>query len=266
MVYVTNKQFKRDIFSLNVFEVPKQGTGTGFIWDKRGLIVTNFHVIQRASKITITLKDQTHWDAKVVGVAPDKDLAVLRITAPHTKLIPLKVGDSSTLQVGNKVLAIGNPFGLDHSISRGIISALGRKIDGIGGVKIHDMIQTDAAINQGNSGGPLINSSRELIGMNTMIFSTSGSSAGLGFAVPVDTIKRATVRRVARRQALGIAIRVIPALAIAVGADNAIHIDGRRIAAIGKTCVPVRGARRGERIWAKDTPSPVDCVEVVDYL
>jgi S1-C subfamily serine protease len=181
-----------DSFFYGKVEVP-QGAGTGFVWDDQGHIVTNFHVVQGGDNFVITFhNDEKQYKAKVVGVAPSKDIAVLKLDTKPSNIKALKTGSSSSLLVGQMALAIGNPFGLDHSISKGIISALGRKIDGIGGVKIHDMIQTDAAINQGNSGGPLINSSGELIGMNTMIFSTTGSSSGLGFAVPVDTIKRIT--------------------------------------------------------------------------
>lgn len=179
-----------DNFFYGKSEVP-QGTGSGFVWDNKGHIVTNFHVVQGGDKFTVTFhNDKKQYKADVVGVAPKKDIAVLRLNEMPKDLKAVSIGTSKDLMVGQMALALGNPFGLDHSISRGIISALGRKIDGIGGVKIHDMIQTDAAINRGNSGGPLLNSKGELIGMNTMIFSTSGSSAGLGFAVPVDTIKR----------------------------------------------------------------------------
>lgn len=179
-----------DNFFYGKVEVP-QGAGTGFIWSKEGHIVTNFHVVQGGDLFVITFhNDKTQYKAKVVGVAPSKDIAVLKLINPPRTLKAVSVGKSKNLLVGQSALAIGNPFGLDHSISKGIISALERKINGIAGVKIHDMIQTDAAINQGNSGGPLINSSGEVIGMNTMIFSTSGSNSGLGFAVPVDTISR----------------------------------------------------------------------------
>lgn len=179
-----------DSFFYGKVEVP-QGAGTGFVWDNDGHIITNFHVVQGGNSFVITFhNDKNQYKAKVVGVAPNKDIAVLKLIEKPASLKSISVGSSRDLLVGQMALALGNPFGLDHSISKGIISALGRKINGIGGVKIHDMIQTDAAINQGNSGGPLLNSSGELIGMNTMIFSTSGSSAGLGFAVPVDTVKR----------------------------------------------------------------------------
>lgn len=189
VVNVANIKFA-DSFFYGKVEVP-QGTGTGFVWDDQGHIVTNFHVVQGGNSFIVTFhNDKTQYKAKVVGVAPKSDIAVLKLNKLPKELKPITIGSSNKLQVGQMALALGNPYGFDHSISKGIISALERKIDGIGGVKIHNMIQTDAAINQGNSGGPLLNSGGELIGMNTMIVSRSGSSAGLGFAVPVDTIKR----------------------------------------------------------------------------
>lgn len=189
VVNVSNIKLAKNFFYGEV-EVP-QGSGTGFVWDKQGHIVTNFHVVQGGDSFIITFhQDRKQYKATVVGTAPRKDIAVLKLEAPPKKLVSLSPGQSSNLLVGQMAIAIGNPFGLDHSMSKGVISATGRKIQGVGGVKINDMIQTDAAINQGNSGGPLLNSSGEVIGMNTMIFSTSGSSAGLGFAVPIDIIKR----------------------------------------------------------------------------
>ncbi len=179
-----------DSFFYGKVEVP-QGTGTGFVWDTKGHIVTNYHVVQGGDNFMVTFrKNSKQYKAKVVGVAPTKDIAVLKLETMPDDLRPIKVGTSKDLQVGQMALAIGNPFGFDHSISKGIISALERKMDGIGGVKIHNMIQTDAAINRGNSGGPLLNSNGHLIGVNTMIVSTSATSAGLGFAVPVDTVSK----------------------------------------------------------------------------
>jgi S1-C subfamily serine protease len=170
-------------------EVPA-GAGSGFVWDNEGHIVTNFHVIEKGNNFTINfLNDSKAYKAKVIGVEPKKDIAVLKLIEKPKSLTPISTGKSADLMVGQKTIAIGNPFALDHSMSVGIVSAIDRKIDGIGGVKIHGMIQTDAAINPGNSGGPLLNSAGEMIGMNTLIFSNSGSSAGLGFSVPVDTIK-----------------------------------------------------------------------------
>lgn len=164
--------------------------GSGFVWDKQGHIITNYHVVNNVSKIFITLKDDSkQYEATIIGTSPTKDIAVLKINAPEDKLIPIKLGNSSNLLVGQKTLALGNPFGLDHTLTIGIISALNRTIDGSGGVEIHGIIQTDASINPGNSGGPLLNSRGKVIGINTAIISNSGSSAGLGFAVPVNTIK-----------------------------------------------------------------------------
>jgi S1-C subfamily serine protease len=180
---------RRDFFNLNLFEIP-QGSGSGFIWDQDGHIITNYHVIQDASSAKVTLADQSVWDAELVGVDPSQDLAVLAIEAPQHQLKPLAIGTSDDLQVGQNVFAIGNPFGLDQTLTTGIISALGREIKAENGRTITGVIQTDAAINPGNSGGPLLDSAGRLIGVNTAIYSPSGSSAGIGFAVPVDTVNR----------------------------------------------------------------------------
>ncbi len=187
VVYITSISLRRDFFRLNVMEIPS-GTGSGFIWDDRGHVVTNYHVIRDGNRAEVTLADQTNWPATVVGVAPEKDLAVLRIDAPRGSLRPLRIGESADLLVGQSVLAIGNPFGFDQTLTTGIISALGREIDSMAGVPIRDVIQTDAAINPGNSGGPLLDSAGRLIGVNTAIVSPSGGYAGLGFAIPVDTV------------------------------------------------------------------------------
>ncbi len=188
VVYVTNKALRQNPFNLNVQEIPR-GSGTGFVWDKSGLIVTNFHVIAGASTITVTTQDRIEYDAEIIGAAPEKDLAVLRLTEPPDNLVTLPLGDSSELSVGRKVLAIGNPFGLDTTLTTGIVSALGREIPAAAGRTIRGVIQTDAAINPGNSGGPLLNSMGQLIGVNTAIYSPSGASAGIGFAIPVNTVK-----------------------------------------------------------------------------
>lgn len=189
VVYITSIALRRDLFSLNAVEIP-QGTGSGFIWDTQGRIVTNYHVISDANRIRVTMADQTTWKAVLIGAAPDKDLAVLQIGKPLHTLQPIPIGESANLQVGQKVFAIGNPFGLDHTLTSGIISALGREIKAITGRVIKGMIQTDAAINPGNSGGPLLDSAGRLIGVNTAIFSPSGAYAGIGFAVPVEEVNR----------------------------------------------------------------------------
>ena len=186
--FITTSNVRRDFFSRNIMEVPR-GTGSGFVWDKNGHIVTNYHVIQGADKAQVTLADHTSWDATLVGVAPEKDLAVLKINAPKNKLPSLPVGNSDNLKVGQTVLAIGNPFGLDQTLTTGIVSALGREIESVQGTPIRGAIQTDAAINPGNSGGPLLDSSGRLIGVNTAIYSPSGASAGIGFSIPVGVVK-----------------------------------------------------------------------------
>ncbi len=189
VVYITTLMVQRNLFSLNIYEIPK-GTGSGFIWDRQGRIVTNYHVIADANRIEVTLADHSTWKAVLVGAAPDRDIAVLQISAPASKLLPLPVGESEDLQVGQKVFAIGNPFGLDQTLTTGVVSALGRQITSVTGRTIHDVIQTDAAINPGNSGGPLLDSAGRLIGVNTAIYSPSGGSSGIGFAVPVREVNR----------------------------------------------------------------------------
>jgi S1-C subfamily serine protease len=188
VVYITSMVVRRDMFTLNVLEIP-QGTGSGFLWDDQGHVVTNYHVIRGADAAQVTLADNSTWEAKLIGTAPEKDLAVLRIEAPREHLHPIQVGNSGDLLVGQKVLAIGNPFGLDQTLTTGIISALGREIESVTRIPIRDVIQTDAAINPGNSGGPLLDSAGRLIGVNTAIYSPSGAYAGIGFAIPVDTVK-----------------------------------------------------------------------------
>ena len=189
VVYITSVAVERDAFTMNVFEIP-QGAGSGFIWDENGYIVTNFHVIQNAAGARITLSDHSTWEAKLVGAEPDKDIAVLRIDPSGKRTPPIRIGTSKDLRVGQRVYAIGNPFGFDHTLTTGVISGLGREIKSVTDRPIQGVIQTDAAINPGNSGGPLLDSAGRLIGMNTAIVSPSGSYAGIGFAVPVDTINR----------------------------------------------------------------------------
>ncbi len=187
VVYITSIAFRRNLFSLNAYEIP-QGTGSGFVWDKQGRIVTNFHVISDANRIEVTLADHSTWKGVLVGAAPDHDLAVLQISAPIEKLHPLSIGESDDLLVGQKVFAIGNPFGLDHTLTTGVVSALGREITSVTGRTIQNVIQTDAAINPGNSGGPLLDSAGRLIGVNTAITSPTGANSGIGFALPAKEV------------------------------------------------------------------------------
>ncbi len=198
VVYITTTEERsRDFFGFDVVEVPA-GSGTGFIWDEQGHVVTNFHVIQGATRAFITLADGSRHEASYVGGAPDKDLAVLLLAKTPPKLRPIPLGTSADLQVGQAVLAIGNPFGLDQTLTTGVVSALGREIQSVTRRRINGVIQTDAAINPGNSGGPLLDSAGRLIGVNTAIQSPSGASAGIGFAMPVDTVNRVVPQLIAR--------------------------------------------------------------------
>lgn len=217
VVFVNTKTYVRDFFSRDVHEVPA-GAGTGFIWDRTGHIVTNFHVIENHSKsqpVSVTLKDGRSLDAKIVGYEPYRDIAVLKIENP--KNLPVgfseKLADSSDIQVGQKTIAIGNPFELSHTLTTGVVSALGRTVPSpVPGISNRDMIQTDAAINPGNSGGPLMDSRGYLIGMNTSIYSQSGSSAGVGFAVPSNVIKRIVAQLIKNGKVSqpGLGIQLVP--------------------------------------------------------
>jgi S1-C subfamily serine protease len=189
VVYITTLQRARDFRTRSSHDIPA-GTGSGFLWDDAGHVVTNYHVIKDGTGADVTLSNHETYPATLVGTAPAYDLALLKINTQASKLRPIPIGTSADLQVGQKVFAIGNPFGLDQTLTTGIVSALGRTIQGVSGRAIEEVIQTDAAINPGNSGGPLLDSAGRLIGVNTAIFSPSGTSSGIGFAVPVDTINR----------------------------------------------------------------------------
>jgi S1-C subfamily serine protease len=196
VVHITTLAVRTDPFRLNVLEVPR-GTGSGFVWDEHGHVVTNFHVIAGADEARITFADKTTANARLVGQSARNDVAVLRVVGLPKNVTPLPIGTSRDLVVGQDVIAIGSPFGLDYTLSTGVISGLGREIMGAGGLPIGGVIQTDAAINPGNSGGPLIDSAGRLIGVNTAILSPSGASAGVGFAVPVDTVARVVPQLIA---------------------------------------------------------------------
>lgn len=196
VVYITTVEHVRDIWTRNVMRVPR-GTGSGIIWDDQGHVVTNLHVIRGGQEAQVRLADQRSYAASFVGASPEYDLAVLRIDIPTDYPPPLPLGSSGDLKVGQNVLAIGNPFGFDHTLTTGVISALDRSIDQDGGGDVEHLIQTDAAINPGNSGGPLLDSAGRLIGINTSIVSPSGAYAGVGFAVPVDTINRVVPQLIA---------------------------------------------------------------------
>ncbi len=210
-VFVTQTQIIRHRYAARALEVPA-GSGSGFIWDKDGHIVTNFHVIADGHAFTVTLFNQNSYPATFVGGEPRRDIAVLKIDAPAEELTPIRLPpEGASLDVGQKTIAIGNPFGLDHTLTTGVVSAMGREVRGFGGVTIRDMIQTDASINPGNSGGPLLDSAGQLIGMNTMIYSQSGASAGIGFAVPVHTIRRMVNQIIAtgRVEQVGLGVSIV---------------------------------------------------------
>ncbi|MBW2461028.1 MAG: trypsin-like peptidase domain-containing protein [Deltaproteobacteria bacterium] len=188
VVNIESLSVRTDAYTRNVMALPR-GTGSGLIWDRDGHVVTNYHVIGGGNATRVTMSDGSAWTAQLVGHAADKDIAVLRIEAPAELLNPAEIGSSAGLAVGQHVMAIGSPFGLDQTLSTGVISGLGREIMSVGGRPIQGVVQTDAAINPGNSGGPLLDSVGRLIGINTAIMSPTGASAGVGFAVPVDTVR-----------------------------------------------------------------------------
>ncbi len=210
VVHITRIETRRSRLTLNPLEIPG-GVGSGVIWDDAGHVVTNHHVIRGAQRAEVTLNDNSVWRAEVIGQAPDEDLAVLKIDAPRDRLRSIPVGTSGNLQVGQRVFVIGNPFGLDQTLTTGVISGLGREILSQTQRPIRDVIQTDAAINQGNSGGPLLDSAGRLIGVNTAIYSPSGAHAGIGFAVPVDTVNRIVPQLIAEGEIVhpGLGIQIL---------------------------------------------------------
>lgn len=209
VVFISTSAFQQEL--LNATEAAR-GSGTGFVWDDQGHIVTNFHVIEGGDHWKVTLSDNSTWDAKLVGGEPRRDLAVLRIEAPRDVLQPILVGTSGDLQVGQKVFAIGNPFGLDQTLTTGVVSGLERQIRSPAGRIIEGVIQTDAAVNPGNSGGPLLDSAGRLIGVNTAIFSPSGASVGIGFAIPVDIVNRSVPQILKHGRVItpGLGISIVP--------------------------------------------------------
>ncbi|MBI3299457.1 MAG: trypsin-like peptidase domain-containing protein [Elusimicrobia bacterium] len=256
VVYITNIGLARDRFSLDVTEYP-QGTGSGFVWDEEGRIVTNFHVIQGAQAAEVTLADHTTWKARLIGAAPDKDLAVLQIDAPKAKLKALPLGLSKDLQVGQKVFAIGNPFGLDQTLTTGVISALGREIQSVTQRPITGVIQTDAAINPGNSGGPLLDSAGRLIGVNTAIFSPSGAAAGIGFAVPVDVVAAIIP------QLIGHGRVIQPGLGIGLAQDSLARRAGAEGALVLNVARGGAAERAGLRPTRRDAYGRIDLGDVI---
>ena len=260
VVHITTHTLKRDYLSLNVMEVP-QGTGTGIVWSDQGHIVTNFHVVEGASGAQVALADHSTWAAELVGIAPDHDLAVLKISAPADQLHPLPLGTSQDLGVGQHAFAIGNPFGLDQTLTTGVISALGREIESASGRSIKDVVQTDAAINPGNSGGPLLDSSGRLIGITTAIISPSGAYSGIGFAIPVDTVRWAVPQLIEH----GKVIR--PGLAITVAPDSwmqRIRVPGVLVLAVEPDSTAQRAGLRSTKRDARGNIYLGDIITSVD--
>lgn len=277
VVHITTLQVRRDAFNLNLYQIP-QGTGSGIVWDDGGHIVTNFHVILNASAAQVTLADHSTWSATAVGVAPDKDLAVLRIRAPKNRLVPMPIGTSHDLEVGQEVLAIGNPFGLDRTLTTGVISALGREIESVTRRPIRDVIQTDAAINPGNSGGPLLDSAGRLIGVNTAIYSPSREAgySGIGFAIPVDTVNSVVSQLIAHGEVIRPGLGVSPApdrVARELGFEGVLILDvlpgtGAETAGLRPTRRdPAGGYHFGDVIVSidgKETPSLEKLFEILE--
>lgn len=263
VVYITTLDRVVNLWTMNVKEVPK-GTGSGFVWDDQGHIVTNYHVIAGAKAAQVRLSDQRGFPAELVGASPENDLAVLRIKVPEQRPAPLPLGTSRDLLVGQKVLAIGNPFGFDHTLTTGVISALDRAIDGEDGDAIHRVIQIDAAINPGNSGGPLLDSAGRLIGVNTAIFSPSGASAGIGFAVPVDTVNRVVPELIAfgyyRRPTAGFV--VIDQISSTV--VRKLNVKGVLILEVEPRSPAAQAGVRGSRLLRDGSVIPGDVLQAID--
>lgn len=263
VVYISTSERVVDFWTRNVMSVPR-GTGSGFVWDENGHIVTNLHVIAGAAEANVRFADGRDYDAALVGASAAHDIAVLRVRVPANAPRPVAIGASHDLRVGQKVYAIGNPFGLDWSLTTGIVSALDRSLDGDDGGVIQHLIQTDAAINPGNSGGPLLDSAGRLIGINTAIYSPSGGSAGVGFAVPVDTVNRVVPQLIAKGRysppSLGIDTDDTLSRAIA----NQLGIAGVAIARVDAQGTGAHAGLRGVRIGPRNTVVPGDVVLAVE--
>lgn len=264
VVYITTSERVLDLWTRNVFSIPR-GTGSGFVWDDKGHVVTNFHVVAGASEARVRLNDGRDLVAALVGASPAHDIAVLRIGVAFKRPPPVPVGTSHDLKVGQKVFAIGNPFGLDWTLTTGIVSALDRSLPAEDGRSvIEHLIQTDAAINPGNSGGPLLDSAGRLIGINTAIYSPSGASAGVGFAVPVDTVNRVVPQLIARgkyvRPALG--IEVDEALNRVV--TERLGVQGVLVLRVNPGSAAAAAGLKGARLGADGSFAPGDIITAVN--
>ena len=263
VVYISTRQRVVNPWTRDITSVPR-GTGSGFFWDELGHIVTNNHVVEGASEAWVRLNDGRSYRAARIGASPSHDLAVLRINVPFNPGPAVAVGTSDDLRVGQKVFAIGNPFGLDYSLTSGIVSALNRSIEDAEGGVIENLIQTDAAINPGNSGGPLLDSAGRLIGVNTAIYSPSGAYAGIGFAVPVDTINRVVPQLVADGR------YVRPGLGILVDTDinriatRQLGIDGVVILGVSRGSAAEAAGLEPGRLDGSGNLVPGDVIVAID--
>jgi S1-C subfamily serine protease len=263
VVFITTVERRLNLWTRKVTETTR-GSGSGFIWDNQGHVVTNFHVVERSASAKVRLSDQRVYDAQVVGASPRHDLAVLKINIPLDAPPPLPLGSSHDLQVGQKVFAIGNPFGLDHTLTTGIISALGRSIDNAAGGTIDDLIQTDAAINPGNSGGPLIDSAGRLIGINTAIYSPSGAYAGIGFAIPVDTVNRVVPKLIAFGRYVRPVLGVEMDNAISKQVVDKLNTRGVLILHVTPGSAADRAGLRGTKVTRSDKIIIGDIIQSID--
>ncbi len=263
VVYITTLSKGFDPWSRNAFQIPR-GTGSGIIWDAFGHVVTNFHVIAGAQAAQVRLEDQRTFNASLVGASPEHDLAVLHIDIALNPPPPVLIGDSRDLLVGQDVFAIGTPFGLDRTLTTGIISALNRTLSEENGQVINHLIQTDAAINPGNSGGPLMDSAGRLIGINTAIFSPSGANSGIGFAIPVDSVNRVVPQliKLGRYQRPALGITVDDRMSTFAARD--MGIDGVLILGVEPDSAAARAGLRGSQVVGPNGMVPGDFIIAID--
>ena len=263
VLFITTRQRVVSYWTRNVFSVPK-GTGSGFVWDDLGHLVTNNHVIEGASEATVRLNDGRSYSAVLVGASPAHDLAVLRISVAFDRPPPVPLRSSADLRVGQKVFAIGNPFGLDYTLTSGLVSALDRSLEVESGATIDHLIQTDAAINPGNSGGPLLDSAGRLIGINTAIYSPSGAYAGIGFAVPVDTVNRVVPELIARGSYLRPSLGIVIDAEINKTLTQQLGVSGVLLLKVAPGSAAEAAGLRGTRIDRNGDIIPGDVILAID--
>jgi len=256
VVFISTSERVTDFWTRDVRTVPR-GTGSGFIWDADGHVVTNVHVIEGAAEATVKLADGRDYPASLVGASRTHDLAVLKISVPANQPRPVAIGTSHDLRVGQKVYAIGNPFGLDWTLTTGIVSALDRSLDEEEGTVIRHLIQTDAAINPGNSGGVLLDSAGRLIGVNTAIYSPSGASAGVGFAVPVDTVNRVVPQLIALGHYTPRSLGIEADDSLSGAIERQLGVSGVAVLRAGGAN---RNVLRGAKLGARNTIVPGDVI------